>query len=644
MFLLCAPIKALASGGGVVSKIKKIMFSLFIPLALMLVALGLSCNAFADEDLIANASGPIYVGSGATCTITGGTVNGDIDVDGGSLYLTGGTVKGNINLNGTFNYKSSCTLDGKVNLLNTNSYVTLSSSLTQTMTVVPSNMDKGTKIAYSSTSSYLDTSKFNVEGLPETKSLTVVDNYIVIDETANYTITISARFGGYVDKSSGIDGWGSNDDIVINDVPYGTIISFAGNRITIGDTNVYAHGSSGYSFDYWYYSFGGNLVYDVENNDELTVTSSMTIYANFKLVLHVAVEEYKVLTPYDLAVIMCYRDVCIEESYSVYDNTAYMEENYYEAYSLLETFMKNNTDPFDYLANEWGPENNVAFIRYTYNSISQFGDNGLFSYNGETMSADLYFSNTYCCGSDEYGYYYDDAGSLYDLFNMYAYNKLGDIDNYKDYYDLFNKYGHPHGWLFKENQIFDCVVLSKQDKQSTYLDCRKIAFASLTESNFYQYRIDAIMGKVSAYIEENNFATSTERLTFDDISTLINEIVEQFSSEDGYDMVILPEEIFDIIDIRDLYQETMDQGGDFYILSLAQMLVYWGIDGYPYNEGLYNCVLVNIDQLFCRFDMFTDDEYYYEIFEFMKYLYAFDDKQTEYRIWGKIDDYGYPTW
>ncbi len=238
---------------------KKIIFSLFIPLALVLMALGLSCSAFAEQDAVVDARGPIYVGSGATCTITGGTVNGDIDVDGGSLYLTGGTVKGNINLNGTFNYKSSCTLDGKVNLLNTSSYVTLSSSLTQTMTVVPSSMNKGTKIAYSATSSYLDVSKFNVEGLPALKRLVVSNGYIQIDDIETYTVTISSTTGGSVDVKS------------VPNVQKGTKVTVNSNKLTIeGYATITATATTGYSFTGW-------------TNTPSTITSAVTITANFQI-------------------------------------------------------------------------------------------------------------------------------------------------------------------------------------------------------------------------------------------------------------------------------------------------------------------------------------------------------------------------
>ncbi len=449
---------------------------------------------------------------------------------------------------------------------------------------------------------------YTFSGWSTSSSGSTISSYKVTGDTtfyAQYTATPN-KITVYFEPNNSNYGSVSRSSI---EVSYGASYSTSGSILTINGTTIHANANSGYEFNHWSCLSSG------------TVTSSMTITAYFDKKpesLVVAVEEYKILTPYDLAIIMAFNDVFIDGvNPDEYDGNNYKFVEVYEsACGILEYYTTNNIDPFEYLAYNWGPDNNVDFVRTTFTNVSDFNN---------VVAADLYFSNN--C-------YYNDGDfvtSLYEQFGLMSTlcdNRLQDIGDYSI----------GDGWVIKGNHIWDCVILSRFPQYySTEEIMAQMSGAGFiyylthdggeVTTNDYQQRINFYFNlftehhyncqRVGLYEDEENVG---------DLFNAISQLIY-----DGYDVIVLPEEIFEFISfeslcdlLEDVFAETFGVGP--YLHEMATI------------EGLYNCILVNVEEIASKYSISI-----WEVIEFSTYLSEIYDDRAN-RIWGKVNEDGRPYW
>ena len=204
----------------------------------------------------------IYVDSGATTNITGGSVgamesgNSVYVADGGTLNVTGGTVSGNIYNGGTLNYTAG-TLNSVT--LASGKYITFKGNPSSTINITLNSPSVGTNIGYLDGISSVTLSRLSVTNLPANTELRIEGGYIKI-RYVNRTVTITASPSGY--------GSVSGSSITI---PHGSSVSVSGSTLSYGGTSITATPAA--QTAQYKYSFAGWYVGDTQ------ITSSRAITA-----------------------------------------------------------------------------------------------------------------------------------------------------------------------------------------------------------------------------------------------------------------------------------------------------------------------------------------------------------------------------
>ena len=212
----------------------------------------------------------IYVDSGATTNITGGSVgsmesgNSVYVADGGTLNVTGGAVSGNIYNGGTLNYTAG-TLNSVT--LASGKYITFKGNPSSTISITLNSPSVGTNIGYLDGITSVTLSRLSVTNLPANTELRIEGGYIKI-RYVNRTVTITASPSGY--------GSVSGSSITI---PHGSSVSVSGSTLSYGSTSITATPASQtaqytYSFDGWY-------VGNTQITSSRTITANTTITARF---------------------------------------------------------------------------------------------------------------------------------------------------------------------------------------------------------------------------------------------------------------------------------------------------------------------------------------------------------------------------
>ena len=208
----------------------------------------------------------VYVADGGTLNVTGGTVSGNI-YNGGTLNVTGGTVSGNIYNGGTLNYTAgtitSVTLaEGK--------YITLQESLENKVDITLENPQIGATIAYIGKGEPIavNLDNFNVLNLPENGQIELVDNWSIKVTSKVYEVGVVSSQEEY-----------GTVDIEKFEVVSGEDITISGNTLSYGETTVTATPAT--QTAQYTYSFAGWYVGDTQITDSYTVTGDTTITANF---------------------------------------------------------------------------------------------------------------------------------------------------------------------------------------------------------------------------------------------------------------------------------------------------------------------------------------------------------------------------
>ena len=237
-------------------------------LCMCFVGLGINTNKNAKAEGEELAS--IYVDSGATTNITGGSVgsmsngNSVYVADGGTLNVTGGTVIGNIYNGGTLNYTAG-TLNGVT--LASGKYITFKGNPSSTISITLDSPSVGTNIGYLDGISSVTLTRLSVTNLPSNTELRISGNYITIayvDRTVSFEVDPS--------------GYGTVSQSALS-VPHGSSLSVSGATISYGGTSITATPAAQtaqytYSFDGWY-------VGNTQITNSRTITANTTITARF---------------------------------------------------------------------------------------------------------------------------------------------------------------------------------------------------------------------------------------------------------------------------------------------------------------------------------------------------------------------------
>ncbi len=212
----------------------------------------------------------IYVDSGATTNITGGSVgamsngNSVYVADGGTLNVTGGTVSGNIYNGGTLNYTAG-TLNSVT--LASGKYITFKGNPSSTISITLDSPSVGTNIGYLDGITSVTLSRLSVTNLPSNTKLRISGNYITIayvDRTVSFAVDPS--------------GYGTVSQSTLT-LPHGSSVSVSGSTLSYGSTSITATPATQtaqytYSFDGWY-------VGDTQIESSRTITANTTITARF---------------------------------------------------------------------------------------------------------------------------------------------------------------------------------------------------------------------------------------------------------------------------------------------------------------------------------------------------------------------------
>ena len=212
----------------------------------------------------------IYVDSGATTNITGGSVgsmesgNSVYVADGGTLNVTGGTVSGNIYNGGTLNYTAG-TLNSVT--LASGKYITFKGNPSSTISITLDSPSVGTNIGYLDGITSVTLSRLSVTNLPANTELRISGNYITIayvDRTVSFEVDPS--------------GYGTVSQSTLT-LPHGSSVSVSGSTLSYGSTSITATPATQtaqytYSFDGWY-------VGDTQIESSRTITANTTITARF---------------------------------------------------------------------------------------------------------------------------------------------------------------------------------------------------------------------------------------------------------------------------------------------------------------------------------------------------------------------------
>ena len=215
----------------------------------------------------------IYVDSGATTNITGGSVgamengNSVYVADGGTLNVTGGTIAGGIYVDGAFNYTAG-TLSSLT--LASGRFITLQESLESRVDITLENPEIGATVAYIGKGELIavNLDNFNVLNLPADMQLQLVDQWYikVVSKTREVSFIVDPEKYGTVDLE-GIE------------VVIGESIVIDGNTITYGNNTVTAQPIDG--DEQYAYSFEGWFVDDAQITDSYTISVDTTITARF---------------------------------------------------------------------------------------------------------------------------------------------------------------------------------------------------------------------------------------------------------------------------------------------------------------------------------------------------------------------------
>ena len=253
------------------TKLVKLLGSVILGLVFLcmcFVGLGISINKNAKAEGEELAS--IYVDSGATTNITGGSVgamesgNSVYVADGGTLNVTGGTVSGNIYNGGTLNYTAG-TLNSVT--LASGKYITFKGNPSSTITITLDSPSVGTNIGYLDGITSVTLSRFSVTNLPANTELRISGSYITIayvDRTVSFAVDPS--------------GYGTVSQSTLT-LPHGSSVSVSGSTLSYGSTSITATPASQtaqytYSFDGWY-------VGNTQITSSRTITANTTITARF---------------------------------------------------------------------------------------------------------------------------------------------------------------------------------------------------------------------------------------------------------------------------------------------------------------------------------------------------------------------------
>ena len=213
----------------------------------------------------------IYVDSGATTNITGGSVgamesgNSVYVADGGTLNVTGGTVSGNIYNGGTLNYTAG-TLNSVT--LASGKYITFKGNPSSTISItLYGGASVGETVGYLDGISSVTLSRLSVTNLPSNTKLRISGNYITIayvDRTVSFEVDPS--------------GYGTVSQSTLS-VPHGSSVSVSGSTLSYGGTTVTATPAA--QTAQYTYSFAGWYVGDTQITSSRTITANTTITARF---------------------------------------------------------------------------------------------------------------------------------------------------------------------------------------------------------------------------------------------------------------------------------------------------------------------------------------------------------------------------
>ena len=253
------------------TKLVKLLGSIVLGLAFLymcFVGLGISINKNAKAEGEELAS--IYVDSGATTNITGGSVgamesgNSVYVADGGTLNVTGGTVSGNIYNGGTLNYTAG-TLNSVT--LASGKYITFKGNPSSTISITLDSPSVGTNIGYLDGITSVTLSRLSVTNLPSNTKLRISGNYITIayvDRTVSFAVDPS--------------GYGTVSQSTLS-VPHGSSVSVSGSTLSYGSTSITATPAA--QTAQYTYSFAGWYVGDTQITSSRTITANTTITARF---------------------------------------------------------------------------------------------------------------------------------------------------------------------------------------------------------------------------------------------------------------------------------------------------------------------------------------------------------------------------
>ena len=254
------------------TKLVKLLGSIVLGLAFLYMCfvglgIGINKNAKAEGEELAS----IYVDSGATTNITGGSVgsmesgNSVYVADGGTLNVTGGTVSGNIYNGGTLNYTAG-TLNSVT--LASGKYITFKGNPSSTISItLYGGASVGETVGYLDGITSVTLSRLSVTNLPSNTKLRISGNYITIayvDRTVSFEVAPS--------------GYGRVSQSTLT-LPHGSSVSVSGSTLSYGSTSITATPASQtaqytYSFDGWY-------VGNTKIESSRTITANTTITARF---------------------------------------------------------------------------------------------------------------------------------------------------------------------------------------------------------------------------------------------------------------------------------------------------------------------------------------------------------------------------
>lgn len=238
----------------------------FLCMCFVGLGIGINKNAKAEGEELAS----IYVDSGATTNITGGSVgamesgNSVYVADGGTLNVTGGTVSGNIYNGGTLNYTAG-TLNSVT--LASGKYITFKGNPSSTISITLDSPSVGTNIGYLDGISSVTLTSLSVTNLPSNTELRISGNYITIayvDRTVSFEVDPS--------------GYGTVSQSTLT-LSHGSSVSVSGSTLSYGSTSITATPAA--QTEQYTYSFDGWYVGDTQIESSRTITANTTITARF---------------------------------------------------------------------------------------------------------------------------------------------------------------------------------------------------------------------------------------------------------------------------------------------------------------------------------------------------------------------------